>query len=102
MRGVETAFAIVLTVGGDGQIIRFQMLQDSFAVARAARYVRTCIMTGSAPSDEWRAPNDLDFVRRPGTGGGRFLRSRAAARLQRGKDSCRDRGGHAANRGTRM
>jgi hypothetical protein len=32
---VETAFAIVLTVSG-GQIVRFQMLEDSFAVSRAA------------------------------------------------------------------
>jgi hypothetical protein len=67
---VETASAIVLNIGGDGQITRFQMLEDSFAVSRAARYARTCIMTGSASSDEWRAPNDLDLVRRPGTGSG--------------------------------
>jgi ketosteroid isomerase-like protein len=33
---VETAFAIVLTISGD-RIVRFQMLEDSFAVSRAAR-----------------------------------------------------------------
>ena len=33
---VETAFAIVLTISGD-QILRFQMLEDSFAVSLAAR-----------------------------------------------------------------
>lgn len=33
---VETAFAIILTVS-DGHIVRFQMLEDSFAVSRAAR-----------------------------------------------------------------
>ncbi|MBK8208654.1 MAG: nuclear transport factor 2 family protein [Rhodospirillales bacterium] len=33
---VETAFAIVLTISGD-RIIRFQMLEDSFAVSLAAR-----------------------------------------------------------------
>ena len=33
---VETAFAIVLTISGD-RIMRFQMLEDSFAVSRAAR-----------------------------------------------------------------
>jgi ketosteroid isomerase-like protein len=33
---VETDFAIILTTSG-GQITRFQMLEDSFAVSRAAR-----------------------------------------------------------------
>jgi ketosteroid isomerase-like protein len=33
---VETDFAIVLTVAG-GEIVRFQMLEDSFAVSQAAR-----------------------------------------------------------------
>lgn len=33
---VETAFAIVLAISGD-RIVRFQMLEDSFAVSRAAR-----------------------------------------------------------------
>jgi ketosteroid isomerase-like protein len=33
---VETAFAIVLTIAGD-RIVRFQMLEDSFAVSLAAR-----------------------------------------------------------------
>jgi ketosteroid isomerase-like protein len=33
---VETAFAIVLTISG-GRIMRFQMLEDSFAVSLAAR-----------------------------------------------------------------
>ena len=33
---IETDFAIVLTVA-NGKIIRFQMLEDSFAVSRAAR-----------------------------------------------------------------
>lgn len=33
---VETAFAIVLTISGD-RVIRFQMLEDSFAVSLAAR-----------------------------------------------------------------
>lgn len=33
---VKTDFAIVLTVG-NGQIVRFQMLEDSFAVSQAAR-----------------------------------------------------------------
>jgi uncharacterized protein len=33
---VETAFAFVLTVSG-GEITRFRMLEDSFAVSRAAR-----------------------------------------------------------------
>jgi ketosteroid isomerase-like protein len=33
---VTTDFAIVLTISND-QIIRFQMLEDSFAVSRAAR-----------------------------------------------------------------
>jgi len=33
---VETAFAIILTLSG-GRIARFQMLEDSFAVSRAAR-----------------------------------------------------------------
>lgn len=32
---VETPFAIILTIGGD-RIVRFQMLEDSFAVSRAA------------------------------------------------------------------
>jgi ketosteroid isomerase-like protein len=32
---IETFFAIILTIA-DGQIIRFQMLEDSFAVSRAA------------------------------------------------------------------
>jgi ketosteroid isomerase-like protein len=33
---IETAFALVLTVS-DGEITRYQMLEDSFAVSRAAR-----------------------------------------------------------------
>lgn len=33
---IETAFAIILTFS-DGEIARFQFLQDSFAVSRAAR-----------------------------------------------------------------
>jgi ketosteroid isomerase-like protein len=33
---VETAFAFVLTVSG-GEITRFRMLEDSFAVSQAAR-----------------------------------------------------------------
>jgi uncharacterized protein len=33
---VKTDFAIVLTVG-NGEIVRFQMLEDSFAVSQAAR-----------------------------------------------------------------
>jgi hypothetical protein len=33
---IESAFALILTVS-DGEITRFQMLQDSFAVSRAAR-----------------------------------------------------------------
>jgi hypothetical protein len=33
---VESAFALILTVSG-GEITRFQMLEDSFAVSRAAR-----------------------------------------------------------------
>jgi len=33
---LETAFAFVLTVSG-GKITRFRMLEDSFAVSRAAR-----------------------------------------------------------------
>jgi uncharacterized protein len=32
---VKTDFAIVLTVG-NGEIVRFQMLEDSFAVSQAA------------------------------------------------------------------
>jgi ketosteroid isomerase-like protein len=35
-RIIETAFALILTVS-DGEITRFQMLEDSFAVSRAAR-----------------------------------------------------------------
>jgi ketosteroid isomerase-like protein len=35
-RIIETAFALVLTVTG-GQITRYQMLEDSFAVSKAAR-----------------------------------------------------------------
>jgi ketosteroid isomerase-like protein len=35
-RIVETAFSIVLTVSA-GKIIRFMMLEDSFAVSQAAR-----------------------------------------------------------------
>jgi ketosteroid isomerase-like protein len=35
-RIIETDFAIVLSVA-NGEIIRFQMLEDSFAVSRAAR-----------------------------------------------------------------
>jgi ketosteroid isomerase-like protein len=35
-KGVETSFAIVLTVSG-GEITRMLMLEDSFAVSRAAR-----------------------------------------------------------------
>jgi ketosteroid isomerase-like protein len=34
---IETAFAIILTIA-EGQITRFQMLEDSFAVSRAARH----------------------------------------------------------------
>lgn len=34
---IETAFAIILSVT-NGQITRFQMLEDSFAVSRAARH----------------------------------------------------------------
>lgn len=33
---IESAFAIILTVS-DGEVTRFQMLEDSFAVSRAAR-----------------------------------------------------------------
>jgi len=33
---METDFVVVLTVA-NGEIVRFQMLEDSFAVARAAR-----------------------------------------------------------------
>jgi uncharacterized protein len=33
---IESAFALILTVSG-GEITRFQMLEDSFAVSRAAR-----------------------------------------------------------------
>jgi uncharacterized protein len=33
---IESAFAIILTAS-DGEITRFQMLEDSFAVSRAAR-----------------------------------------------------------------
>jgi len=33
---IETAFALVLTVR-DGEIARFQMLEDRFAVSRAGR-----------------------------------------------------------------
>jgi len=33
---IETAFALVLTIV-DGRVTRFQMLEDSFAVSRAAR-----------------------------------------------------------------
>ena len=33
---IESAFALILTVS-DGEIARFQMLEDSFAVSRAAR-----------------------------------------------------------------
>jgi len=36
---VETDFAIVLTVA-NGEIVRFQMLEDSFAVSQAARQIR--------------------------------------------------------------
>jgi ketosteroid isomerase-like protein len=32
----QTDFAIVLTIA-DGEIVRFQMLEDSFAVSKAAR-----------------------------------------------------------------
>jgi glycerol-3-phosphate dehydrogenase len=35
-RQVETAFALMLTVSG-GDITSFRMLEDSFAVSRAAR-----------------------------------------------------------------
>jgi hypothetical protein len=35
-RLVETAFTMLLTIV-DGRTIRFQMLEDSFAVSRAAR-----------------------------------------------------------------
>jgi uncharacterized protein len=35
-KAVKTDFAIVLTVS-DGEIVRFQMLEDSFAVSQAAR-----------------------------------------------------------------
>lgn len=34
---IESAFAIVLTISDNGEIVRFQMLEDSFAVSRAAR-----------------------------------------------------------------
>jgi ketosteroid isomerase-like protein len=34
---IESAFAIVLTISDNGEIARFQMLEDSFAVSRAAR-----------------------------------------------------------------
>jgi hypothetical protein len=33
---IETYFGIILTIA-DGEIVRFQMLEDSFAVSRAAR-----------------------------------------------------------------
>lgn len=35
-RDIESAFALILSIGG-GRITRFQMLEDSFAVSRAAR-----------------------------------------------------------------
>jgi len=35
-RIIETAFALILNIAG-GQIVRFQMLEDSFAVSRAVR-----------------------------------------------------------------
>jgi ketosteroid isomerase-like protein len=35
-RVIESAFALILTVS-DGKITRFQMLEDTFAVSRAAR-----------------------------------------------------------------
>ncbi|SRR6266478_3770336 len=35
-RIIETDFALVLTIA-NGEIVRFQMLEDSFAVSRAAR-----------------------------------------------------------------
>jgi len=35
-RTIESAFAIIMTIT-EGQITRFQMLEDSFAVSRAAR-----------------------------------------------------------------
>jgi uncharacterized protein len=34
---IESTFAIILTVADGGEIVRFQMLEDSFAVSRAAR-----------------------------------------------------------------
>jgi ketosteroid isomerase-like protein len=34
---IESSFAIILTVSEGGEITRFQMLEDSFAVSRAAR-----------------------------------------------------------------
>ncbi len=34
---IDSAFAIILTISGNGDIRRFQMLEDSFAVSRAAR-----------------------------------------------------------------
>jgi ketosteroid isomerase-like protein len=36
---IESAFAIILTVSG-GEVTRFQMLEDSFGVSRAARVQR--------------------------------------------------------------
>jgi ketosteroid isomerase-like protein len=36
-KAVESAFAIILTVAENGEISRFQMLEDSYAVSRAAR-----------------------------------------------------------------
>ena len=33
---IETYFGIILTIA-DGEIVRFQMLEDSFAVSRATR-----------------------------------------------------------------
>jgi ketosteroid isomerase-like protein len=33
---IETAFALVLTISG-GEIVRFQMLEDSFAVSKVTR-----------------------------------------------------------------
>lgn len=38
-RIIESQFAIVLTIA-DGRVTRFQMLEDSFAVSRAARHAR--------------------------------------------------------------
>ena len=35
-RIIDTAFALILTIA-DGQITRFQMLEDSFATSNAAR-----------------------------------------------------------------